>query len=969
MAWGLGASKGQGPGLLGTFSGPVLGLAMVLGSLGLAQTATIVAYQGTLQGELTGSCPALPSPLRVWLLMRGDQGYLLGQELPASSLKGQGRELEVLAADPAIAPPAHLSLQGDLGQAVLEASLAEQTPTPGNTNCRFMTARLSLQLAQAGAPEWWTLAESEFQVLPLIGRSDWAKAVPALQKLVPLSQELRGEQDGLAWAEQAYLGLSLGGLGRWQEALLAYERAYSRLKLIRGERDGLTLFAQQGLVTSLSALGYFRESLPLLDSLIANSRAAYGEGNPTQIASLSNKASNLNQLGQRQEALEVYRETLALARKYQGGASVLTLSAWRQYANQLLLLGRSEEALTELQTLLQLSQKQLGENDYQTARTREAIGTTLLNLGRYSQALAYLEPTLADWQQRFGPDDPNTVSIKSGVALARHGLGQAKEASAVFAEVIAQVEKLRRQLPSASQRRELFGNWLSFYEIYMLDLIEQDNFQEAFKLAELRKGRTLLDQLVEQRAAQLSNLPQEALDRLALFERTAAQVDALVQQASSANLPGLLAQRSQLYQDYADYRRELQARYPRYAALSQGRTLDVAEGLKALDADTAFISYAVLGEESLVAFILNQKQGGFVYISIPPGFAQSLEAYRRMLESPFGAIGLERQGVRVYRLGEASFRLVPTHQAPPEGARRVTDWRQMSQELGKLLLGRVYPIVKNYKTLLISPDGPLHFLPFETLSIEGKLLIEQHTVHSTQSLSVYALLKNRSLQYKSLRRDRSLLALGNPDYQSAGVSSPVVESLRQRGFPLVPLPGAELEAREAAGLFAPQADLWIGSEASEARLRQMDAQKGLERYRYLLLAAHGYIDPENPQQVALLLSQSGGSDGVLGIEDLLQLSLRSDLVLLSACNTGLGQQVSGEGVVGLAYALYIAGNTRTLMTLWSINDAKSAAFTPKLLARLKAGKPPEVALSETKREFLNTPGLEHPAYWAGFVLY
>lgn len=941
----------------------IVGLA--LSHLGLAQ----VMYQGTIQGELIGSCPTLPSPLQVRLLMQGSQGYLLGQELPASTVEGQGRELEVVAVDPAIAPPARLSLQGDLGQASLEAELSEKSPAPGNTNCRFKTARLKLQLTGVQTQEWWTLAETEFQTLPLIVRSDWAKAVPALQKLLPLSLGLRGEQDGLLWAEQAYLGLSLGGLGRWQEALPAYELAYAKLKAVRGERDALTLFAQQGLVTALSALGYFRESLPLLDSLIENSQAAYGEGNPTQIASVSNKASNQNQLGLRQEALEAYREALALARKYQGETSVLTLSTWRQYANQLLLLEQREEALAELQTLLGVSQKQLGESDYQTARTREAIGTTLLNLGRFAEALSYLEPTLLDWQKRFGPDDINTVGIKSGIAMAKHGLGQGKEASAVFAEVIAQVEKLRQQLPSASQRRELFGNWLSFYEIYMLDLIEQDNFQEAFKLAELRKGRTLLDQLVQQRAAQLSNLPQEALDRLALFERGAAQMDALVQQAASANLPSLLAQRSQLYLDYANYRRELQARYPRYAGLSQSRIVDVAEGVKVLEADTAFISYAVVGEESLVAFILSQKQGGFVYISTPPGFAQSLEAYRRMLESPTGAIGLERQGVRVYRLGEASFRLVPTNQAPPEGARRVTDWRQMSQELGKLLLGRVYPMLKNFRTLLISPDGALHFLPFETLSIEGKLLIEEHTLHSTQSLSVYALLKNRSLQYRALRRDRSLLALGNPDYQSAGVSNPLVESLRQRGFQLVPLPGAELEAREAAGLFAPQSDLWVGSEASEARLRQLDAQKGLERYRYLLLAAHGYIDPSNPQQVALLLSQNGSSDGVLGIEDLLQLSLRSDLVLLSACNTGLGQQVSGEGVVGLAYALYIAGNTRTLMTLWSINDARSAAFTPKLLARLKAGKPPEVALSETKREFLNTPGLQHPAYWAGFVLY
>jgi CHAT domain-containing protein len=187
------------------------------------------------------------------------------------------------------------------------------------------------------------------------------------------------------------------------------------------------------------------------------------------------------------------------------------------------------------------------------------------------------------------------------------------------------------------------------------------------------------------------------------------------------------------------------------------------------------------------------------------------------------------------------------------------------------------------------------------------------------------------------------------------------------------LPGSEIEVTEVAQLFgADDADVRKRGEATEARLLQLNGDHTLARYKYLLFSTHGYLSTEEPALSAIVLGQvdkAPGTDGFITAGKWPAYDLRSDLMVLSACDTGVGAVVRGEGVMGLPYALYVAGNRNTVLTLWPVVDASTTRFMVAFFGRLKAGMPQVHALSETKREFIGDQEYGRALFWAPFVLY
>ncbi len=161
------------------------------------------------------------------------------------------------------------------------------------------------------------------------------------------------------------------------------------------------------------------------------------------------------------------------------------------------------------------------------------------------------------------------------------------------------------------------------------------------------------------------------------------------------------------------------------------------------------------------------------------------------------------------------------------------------------------------------------------------------------------------------------------------------------------------------------------AEATEANLQRLNKQGILAKYRYLVFSAHGYLSQQVPALSVLeLFNNPKGIDGYVTAGEWPGYDLKSDLMVLSACETGLGETVSGEGVMGLPYAFYVAGNKNTLLTLWSINDEKTAEFITGFFAKLKAGQGQIDALTAAKREFINKgKPYSNPKYWVAFVLY
>jgi CHAT domain-containing protein len=218
-------------------------------------------------------------------------------------------------------------------------------------------------------------------------------------------------------------------------------------------------------------------------------------------------------------------------------------------------------------------------------------------------------------------------------------------------------------------------------------------------------------------------------------------------------------------------------------------------------------------------------------------------------------------------------------------------------------------------------------------------------------------------------------ALRSAELDGAIASMAVDDTATRRAFDAIgkrwsPLPGAEREVRAVGRLFA-EPRLLLGEQASEEQVAALNASGELRRYRYLLVSTHGYLSYTHPSLSAIVLRQpgSGGFDGYLTAAELPLYDLTSELIVLSACETGIGPVRAGAGVMGLPLALMIAGNRNAVVTLWSVPDASAAEFVTRLFTHLKAGAPPDQALRKTKRELAQHPRFGDPVHWAGFVLY
>jgi CHAT domain-containing protein len=149
--------------------------------------------------------------------------------------------------------------------------------------------------------------------------------------------------------------------------------------------------------------------------------------------------------------------------------------------------------------------------------------------------------------------------------------------------------------------------------------------------------------------------------------------------------------------------------------------------------------------------------------------------------------------------------------------------------------------------------------------------------------------------------------------------------------------------------------------------------KQLSQYRFLHFATHGFADPNNPELSGIVLSlvdKTGKSiDGYLQLGDIFNLNFPSDLVVLSACETGLGKDVSGEGLVGLTRGLMYAGAERVAVSLWRVDDDATAKLMQEFYKQmLQKGKSPTAALREAQLGLWKDPNLNKPLYWAAFTL-
>lgn len=384
-------------------------------------------------------------------------------------------------------------------------------------------------------------------------------------------------------------------------------------------------------------------------------------------------------------------------------------------------------------------------------------------------------------------------------------------------------------------------------------------------------------------------------------------------------------------------KREIRTTSPAYADLKYPTALEYGQARTLIpDNETVFLAYS-LGDNASWCFLISKKNLRVFELPGKKEIRDKVIAYRKVISDPEN---------RDFALGHELYRiLVPA---------------SVGSKAGKLV---------------IIPDDILSLLPFEALltgTAPRRWLAETCSISYVPSLSSLLALENRRSVEHSPRRP--VFAVGDPVYRTAaleGDMSGLAGSIQAvgpwAGTGLERLRYSGLEAGEVARIFKTgKSDLLLGERATEDGIK---AAK-LGDYRVIHLAAHAYVDDKNPLRSAIVLSLDNdpAEDGLLQMREIYNLRLNADLVTLSACQTGLGQFIRGEGISGINRAFFYAGASSVCMSFWTVNDEATFQMMERFYQHLKSGRSINEALHMTKVEMIGSGTLSHPYYWASFIV-
>jgi CHAT domain-containing protein/predicted negative regulator of RcsB-dependent stress response len=511
--------------------------------------------------------------------------------------------------------------------------------------------------------------------------------------------------------------------------------------------------------------------------------------------------------------------------------------------------------------------------------------------------------------------------IEGRIRLARNQPGEAvaclRKAIAIIEDVVSGLSDQQTFLAREQSAR--------VFQVAVEAAFRAGKNKDIVELLERGRAAALCDAIGSRRTLQRSRLPRELAEELEAAEANVTEArlgyELALQLGSLPGEAGALAKLGAAEERLRQVTNQAERKYKRLAQVTQVKPSSMREIQKRLRPDKALVYYALQGSTGY-AFVLTAKKARSVTLENAKRIAQRCEEARAILATKDGA-GAERI------LSELKDLLVT-----PLG------------------LERLKPAVHR---VIVCPDGPLSYLPWPEL-LEGKY------GSSVPSGSTLVLLRDA----KS-KRGRGVLALGAPDYAVAKKGAG-----GQRGHLHRPLPESRKEVEGIADQEKGSRAL-LGLQATESALDK-EIKKALKegrRWRAVHFACHGLVDDRFPRRASLALTREAGNDGCLTIPEILSLDVRADLVVLSACRTGRGRFVRGEGVVGLTRAFMMAGAPRVLASTWRVDDAATRELMVEFYSLWQEGKQPAEALCAAQQHVKaqKKKGWDHPYYWAAWVLW
>jgi CHAT domain-containing protein/Tfp pilus assembly protein PilF len=771
-----------------------------------------------------------------------------------------------------------------------------------------------------------------------------------------------GDRAGEAQARNN-LAVLFRSLGEIDAALQAYGEAREILSTLDDRRQEAATLNNLGV--AYSTLGESARARIYLTRALELRRAV--EDRRGEIATLNNLGWLASRSGAASEAIALHRQALAVAAATSDARNEAISRS--DLGEVLSAAGRAAEALPELASALAL-QRQTGDRAGE-ARTLRRQGEALAGAGRGGEAAPLFEQALA--AARAAGARADEALIVAAQARLRRDAGDLDAAAADVAAAIATLESLRARLGNPELRAAFLGSRVDVYELRVDILMRlaaarpgQGYDRAAFEASEQARARALLDLLLESGARVAAGAaPDLAARQRDLERRLALKEDrrqSLLGRAKGdpAESAALALESEQLRAQLDALAGEIRRRNPRYAALTQPTAAGLPEIQALLDSGTLLLEYSLGRERSYLWAVDAGELRSFVL----PG-REEIERAARSFHEALGA--------------------------PAAGA-GATARERLGRELSRILLGPVADRLGE-RRLAIVADGALDYIPFDVLPDPRRTgrpepLLARHEVVSLPSASVLAA-ERKELARRPPARNLAIV-LADPVFRAedprvahgalapAAGSTPAVAGVaagrRGEAGPASTVPTrlrfSRQEALAIAALAPPGA---VATRLDFAADRDFVVAGGLRDFRYVHFATHGVFDAARPELSGLALSlvDAAGAprEGFVRLRDVYALDLQADLVVLSGCETALGREIRGEGLLGLTRGFLYAGAPRVVASLWWIDDRATAALMTAFYRALWTEKlRPAAALRQARLALARQPRFRDPAYWGAFVL-
>ncbi|HEV3332363.1 MAG TPA: CHAT domain-containing tetratricopeptide repeat protein [Bryobacteraceae bacterium] len=578
-------------------------------------------------------------------------------------------------------------------------------------------------------------------------------------------------------------------------------------------------------------------------------------------------------------------------------------------------MGAREDAAD---TLLDLALVHNLKGDFAQALEAAARGQELAGAGGYIQPV---------WR----------AHLRAGTAY--RGLKQMARSETEFTQAISVIEDMRTRVAGdESEQAGFFGDRLEPYSRMIELLATEGRNAQAFEYAERAKARVLVDVLRAGRSQLDTVLTADERRRDQELRTQLASLNVRVMRDARATGKGALQpELEKVRLQYAAFQTNLYVAHPEIKTQrGEVEPIRAEEAQRLAGPETAFVEFAVSSEKL------------FVFVS------SGTSGQERSPEMHVFAQPIEEKA-----LGEL------VQQFRRQLANRDLGFRATAARLYQVVLGPATPYLKGKTQLVIVPDGVLWELPFQALvDPAGRYLLDDAAVSYAPSLTALKAMMEVKKERRRTPGKMQLLAMGNPTWGRGEVER--VKAI-YRDESLGSLPLAETEVARLGRIYGEdRSHVYIGREARESRFKTEAADSNV-----LHLATHGILNNASPLYSYLLLAGEGNGgpeDGLLEARELLQMKLHAELAVLSACETARGRVGTGEGMIGLSWALFVSGVPTTVLSQWKVeSDSTSQLMVAFHQNRQKSGSDAQ-ALRAAALAIRKNPAYQHPFYWAPFIV-